>query len=46
MLLSTCATCGTKTSRFIKEQKANGLCSSLGIKTPLSEIHLLGNIFF
>ena len=30
----------------LSKNKANGLCSSLGIKTPLSEIHLLGNIFF
>ena len=37
--------CGTKTSRFIKKQKANGLLSSLGIKIPLSKIPLLGNVF-
>ena len=30
----------------MKEQEAEGLLSSLGIKTPLSNIPLLGNIFF
>ena len=46
MLLSKCAICGSKKSRFIKEQKASGLLSSLGIKTPLSKIPVLGNILF
>ena len=35
-----------KKSRFIKEQEAIALLSSLGIKTPLSKIPLLGNILF
>ena len=43
MLLSNCATRGSKTSRFIKEQEASGLLSSLEIKTPLSKIPLLGH---
>ena len=34
MLLSNCAICGSKKSKFIKKQEANGLLSSLGIKTP------------
>ena len=38
--------CETKKSRFIKEQEACALSSSLGIKTPLSKIPLLGNILF
>ena len=46
MILSNCAICGSKRSRFIKKQEANGLLSSLGIKTPLSKIPLLGNAFF
>ena len=46
MLLSKCAICGTKKSRFIREQEAIALLSSLGIKTPLSKISLLGNILF
>ena len=46
MLLSKCAVCGCKKSKFIKEQEANGLLSSLEIKTPLSKIPLLGNVLF
>ena len=40
-----CATCGSKKSTFIKEQKALGILSHLGIETPLSQIPL-SNIFF
>ena len=43
---SKCFVCGIKKSRFVKEQEARGLLSSLGIKTPLSKIPLLGNILF
>ena len=46
MLLSKCAKCGTKKSRFIKNQKAKGLLSNLGIKTPLSKAPILGDILF
>ena len=35
MLLSKCYICGNKISRFMKEQEAKGLLSSLGIRTPL-----------
>ena len=45
MIQSNCAICGSKKSRFIKEQQAKGLLSNLGIKTPLSKVPLL-NIFF
>ena len=45
-ILSNCAICGSKKSKFIKKQEANGLLSSLGIKTPLSKILLLGNVLF
>ena len=38
MLWSKCALCDSKKLKFIKEQKANGLLSSLGIETALSEI--------
>ena len=31
---SNCAICGSKKSRFIKENQAMGLLSNLGIKTP------------
>ena len=37
--------CGTKKSRFIKEQDAKGLLSNLGIKTPWSKIPLLNVLF-
>ena len=46
ILQSKCAKSGIKKSRFLEEQKANGLLSNLGIKTPLSKIPLLGNILF
>ena len=37
--------CGTKKSKFIKEQEAKRLLSNLGIKTPLSNIPLLNVLF-
>ena len=37
--------CGTKNSKFIKEQETKGLLSNLGIKTPLSKILLLNVLF-
>ena len=37
-MLSKCAICGAKKSQFIKKQEAKGLLSSLGIKTPFSNI--------
>ena len=46
MILSKCAICGSKKSRFIKNQEASGLLSKLGIKTPLSKIPILSHIFF
>ena len=44
MILSKCAICDSKKSRFIKKQEAKGLLSKLGIKTPLSKIPILGDI--
>ena len=35
-----------KKSKFIKEQEASELLSSLGIKTPLSKIPLVGPLLF
>ena len=46
MILSKCAICGSKKSKFIKEQQAKGLLSILGIRTPLSNIPILGDIVF
>ena len=46
MILSKCAMCGSKKSKFINKQETSGLLSKLGIKTPLSKISLLGNVLF
>ena len=46
MILSKCAICGSKKSKFIKHQEAKGLLSKLGIKTLLSKIPILGDILF
>ena len=44
MVLSKCAICGSRKSRFIKNQEAKGLLSSLGVRTPLSKVPMLGDI--
>ena len=46
MILSKCAICGSKNSRFIKNQEAKGLLSNLGIRTPLSKVPILADILF
>ena len=46
MVLSKCAKCGSKKSRFIKNQEAKGLLSKSGIRTPLSKVPVLGDILF
>ena len=46
MVLSKCAICDSKKSRFIKSQEAKGLLINLGIKTPLSKIPILGDTLF
>ena len=46
MLLSKCTVCNSKKSRIIKKQEASGLLRSLGLKAPLGEIPLLGDILF
>ena len=43
---SKCTECRIKKSRFVKEQEAKGLLSSLGIKTSVSKIPLFDNILF
>ena len=45
MIQSNCATCDRKKFRFIKEQPAMGILSTLGIKNPLSKIPLLNILF-
>ena len=46
MILSKCAICGSKKSKFINKQEASGLLSKLGIKTPLSKFPVLADILF
>ena len=46
MVLSKCAIRDSKKSRFIKNQEAKGLLSNLDIRTPLSEVPILGDILF
>ena len=45
MIQSNCAICGSKKSKFIKEQQAKGLLSNLDIKTPLDKVPLLNILF-
>ena len=45
MIQSNCTICGSKKSRFIKEQQAKGLLRNLGIKTPLNKVPLLNILF-
>ena len=46
MIITKCAICGSRKSKFIKKQDAKGLLSDLGIKTPLNKIPVLGDILF
>ena len=46
MILSKCAICGSRKSKFIKKQDAKGLLSKLGVKIPLSNVPVLGDILF
>ena len=46
MILSKCAICGSKKSKFINKQETSRLLSKLGIKTPLSKISILGDVLF
>ena len=46
MILSKCAICGSKKSRYFKNQEAKGLLSNLGLTTPLSKVPLLRDMFF
>ena len=46
IILSKCAVCNIKKTRFIKKQNTKGLLSNLGIRTPLSKNPLLGDVLF
>ena len=45
VLSSKCVICGSKKSKFMKEQEAEGLLSNLVITTPMSKIPLLNVLF-
>ena len=45
-ILSKCAICGSKKSKFINKQDVKGVLNKLGIKTPLSKISVLVDISF
>ena len=46
MISSKCTICSSKKSRFMKDQEPKRILSSLGLKTPLPKIPLLGDILF
>ena len=46
MILSKCAICDGKNSRFIRNQEAKGILSNLGVRKPLSKVPILGEILF
>ena len=46
MILSKCAICRSKKSKFIYEQQVKGSLSNLGSRTPLIKIPVLGDILF
>ena len=46
MILSKCAICSSKKSRFIKDQEAKGLLRNLGVRTRLNKVSILGDILF
>ena len=41
-----CAICGSKTSRFIKNQETKGLLTNFGLRKLLSKVPILGDILF
>ena len=46
MILSKCAICNGKKSKFINKQEAKGLLSNLRIKAPSNKIPILGDTLF
>ena len=45
-LSSKCAICGSKISRFMKEQEAKRFVNNIGLKIPLSKFPLLCGVLF
>ena len=43
MILSKCVICGSQKSKFMKEQEAKGILTSLGFKTRLDKIPFIGD---
>ena len=43
MILSKCAICVSKKSKFIKKQEAKGILTSLGFKAGLDKIPFIGD---
>ena len=46
MILSKFSICGSKRSRFIKNEEAKRLLNNLGSRAPLSKVPILGDILF
>ena len=46
MILSKCAICNGKKSKFINKQEVKGLLSNLRIKAPSNKIPILGDTLF
>ena len=46
IILSKCAVCGDKKTKFIKKQESKGLLNNLFIRTLLSKIPILRDILF
>ena len=44
MLLSKCALCSSKKSRFMRKQEVIRILKSLSLKTPLNKIPLLDDL--
>ena len=44
MISSKCVKCGSKKSRFTKNQEAKGLLSNLGVRSPLNKVPVLGDV--
>ena len=46
MILSKCAICDIKKTRFIKKQYPSGTLCNLGLKTTVNKVSFLGDILF
>ena len=46
MIKPKCAICRSKRSRFNKKQEASGILKSLGLRTLLNKIPILGDLLF